>query len=216
MIERARLIAGARNKIAALKQVIEPYKDKQQLLVYCGATKVYNSDYDAVEEDEKRQIDEITYLLGKELGMKATQFTAREDSKQRELIKEKFANGETQALVAIKCLDEGMNIPNIETAFILASSTNPKEYIQRRGRVLRKAPGKKYSIIYDFVTIPRPLDEYSPPSSKQAELSLVKREVERMRDFQSLAENPSEVTNIIRTLTEKYQLYLIGDEYDRI
>lgn len=216
LIERARLIAGARNKIAALKQVIEPYKDKQQLLVYCGATKVYNSDYDAVEEDEKRQIDEITYLLGKELGMKATQFTAREDSKQRELIKEKFANGETQALVAIKCLDEGMNIPNIETAFILASSTNPKEYIQRRGRVLRKAPGKKYSIIYDFVTIPRPLDEYSPPSSKQAELSLVKREVERMRDFQSLAENPSEVTNIIRTLTEKYQLYLIGDEYDRI
>lgn len=216
LIERARLIAGARNKIAALKQVIEPYKDKQQLLVYCGATKVYNLDYDAVEEDEKRQIDEITYLLGKELGMKATQFTAREDSKQRELIKEKFANGETQALVAIKCLDEGMNIPNIETAFILASSTNPKEYIQRRGRVLRKAPGKKYSIIYDFVTIPRPLDEYSPPSSKQAELSLVKREVERMRDFQSLAENPSEVTNIIRTLTEKYQLYLIGDEYDRI
>lgn len=216
LIERARLIAGARNKIAALKQVIEPYKDKQQLLVYCGATKVYNSDYDAVEEDEKRQIDEITYLLGKELGMKATQFTAREDSKQRELIKEKFANGETQALVAIKCLDEGMNIPNIETAFILASSTNPKEYIQRRGRVLRKAPGKKYSIIYDFVTIPRLLDEYSPPSSKQAELSLVKREVERMRDFQSLAENPSEVTNIIRTLTEKYQLYLIGDEYDRI
>lgn len=216
LIERARLIAGARNKIAALKQVIEPYKDKQQLLVYCGATKVYNSDYDAVEEDEKRQIDEITYLLGKELGMKATQFTAREDSKQRELIKEKFANGETQALVAIKCLDEGMNIPNIETAFILASSTNPKEYIQRRGRVLRKAPGKKYSIIYDFVTIPRPLDEYSPPSSKQAELSLVKREVERMRYFQSLAENPSEVTNIIRTLTEKYQLYLIGDEYDRI
>ena len=64
-----------------------------------------------------------------------------------------------QALVAIKCLDEGVNIPNIHTAFILASSTNPKEYIQRRGRVLRKAPGKDYAVIYDFVTLPFPIDE---------------------------------------------------------
>ena len=218
LIERARIIAGAHGKIQALKEVIAGYRDKQHMLVYCGATKVL-SDYignDPIDNNEQRQVDEISMLLGKELKMKATQFTAQEDSKQRELIKEKFANGETQALVAIKCLDEGMNIPNIETAFILASSTNPKEYIQRRGRVLRKAPGKRYAIIYDFVTIPRAIEEYSPPSSKQAELSLVKREVERMRDFQSLSENPSDVTDIIRQLTEKYQLYLIGDDYDRI
>ncbi len=218
LIERARIIAGAHGKVQALKEVIAQYRDKQHMLVYCGATKVqsdYLSNYN-IDSDDQRQIDEITILLGQELKMKVTQFTAQEDSKQRELIKEKFASGETQALVAIKCLDEGMNIPNIETAFILASSTNPKEYIQRRGRVLRKAPGKRYAIIYDFVTLPRALDEYSPPSSKQAELSLVKREVERMRDFQALSENPSEVTNVIRQITEKYQLYLIGDEYDRI
>lgn len=218
LIERARIIAGAYGKVQALKEVIEQYKDKRHILVYCGATKV-QSDYlsgSNINIDEQRQIDEITTLLGQDLKMKVTQFTAQEDSKQRELIKEKFASGETQALVAIKCLDEGMNIPNIETAFILASSTNPKEYIQRRGRVLRKAPGKRYAVIYDFVTLPRALDEYSPPSSKQAELSLVKREVERMRDFQALSENPSDVTNVIRWITEKYQLYLIGDEYDRI
>ena len=218
LIKRARIIAGAQEKVTKLKEVIAPYRNDNHLLVYCGATRVESTfkNEAGVDGDEQRQIDEVTALLGNSLGMRVTQFTAAEDSKQRELIKDKFSNGEIQALVAIKCLDEGMNIPGIETAFILASSTNPKEYIQRRGRVLRKAPGKRYAKIYDFITLPRPLDEYSFQSSIQAELSLVNREVERMRDFQELAENPSDVTEIIRELTEKYNLYLIGDEDERV
>ena len=218
LIKRARIIAGAQEKVVKLKEVIAPYQNANHLLVYCGATRVESLylNENAVESDDQRQIDEATSLLGNVLGMRVTQFTAAEDSRQRELIKEQFSKGEIQALVAIKCLDEGMNIPGIETAFILASSTNPKEYIQRRGRVLRKAPGKKYAKIYDFITLPRPLDEYSFQSSIQAELSLVKREVERMRDFQELSENPSDVTEIIRAITEKYNLYLIGDEYERV
>ena len=218
LIKKARIIAGAQEKVVKLKEVIAPYQNANHLLVYCGATRVESLylNENAVDSDDQRQIDEATSLLGNVLGMRVTQFTAAEDSRQRELIKEQFSKGEIQALVAIKCLDEGMNIPGIETAFILASSTNPKEYIQRRGRVLRKAPGKKYAKIYDFITLPRPLDEYSFQSSIQAELSLVKREVERMRDFQELSENPSDVTEIIRAITEKYNLYLIGDEYERV
>lgn len=218
LIKRARIIAGAQEKVVKLKEVITPYQNANHLLVYCGATRVESLylNETAIDSDDQRQIDEATSLLGNVLGMRVTQFTAAEDSKQRELIKEQFSKGEIQALVAIKCLDEGMNIPGIETAFILASSTNPKEYIQRRGRVLRKAPGKQYAKIYDFITLPRPLDEYSFQSSIQAELSLVKREVERMRDFQELSENPSGVTEIIRAITEKYNLYLIGDEYERV
>lgn len=218
LIKRARIIAGAKDKVNALKNAIMQYKDKQHLLVYCGATRV-ESEYltgDDIDSTDQRQIDEVTSLLGNTLEMNVTQFTSAEDSKKRELIKKEFIQGDIQALVAIKCLDEGMNIPGIETAFILASSTNPKEYIQRRGRVLRKAPGKQYATIYDFVTLPRPLDEYSYQSSVQAELSLVKREVERMRDFQELSENPSDVTDVINAITEKYNLYLIGDEYDRV
>lgn len=218
LIKRARIIAGAQEKVVKLKEVVTPYQNANHLLVYCGATRVESLylNETAIDSDDQRQIDEATSLLGNVLGMRVTQFTAAEDSKQRELIKEQFSKGEIQALVAIKCLDEGMNIPGIETAFILASSTNPKEYIQRRGRVLRKAPGKQYAKIYDFITLPRPLDEYSFQSSIQAELSLVKREVERMRDFQELSENPSDVTEIIRAITEKYNLYLIGDEYERV
>lgn len=90
--------------------------------------------------------------------MKVSQFTSNESVEERAVLKREFAKGDTlQALIAIKCLDEGVNIPSIKTAFILASTTNPKEYIQRRGRVLRLSEGKEYAEIYDFITLPRPL-----------------------------------------------------------
>lgn len=219
LIERARIVAGADGKLNALKNTILPYKNDTHLLVYCGATKVDldNDKTDTIVADEERQIIAVTKILGNELGMCVTRFTSEEDAAQRELIKEEYSQQKIQALVAIKCLDEGMNIPGIETAFILASSTNPKEYIQRRGRVLRKAPGKKFARIYDYVVLPRPFEEISPPFSRQAELSLVKREVERMKDFQELSENPSETSELIRMLTEKYKIYEeINEYYGRI
>lgn len=219
LIERARIIAGAQNKLTALREIASAWKDKTNLLFYCGATKVQNEDEDTIKDAddyELRQIDATTKILHNELGMIVTQFTAAEDSKQREIIKSEFKERRIQGLVAIKCLDEGMNIPGIETAFILASSTNPKEYIQRRGRVLRKAPGKDFATIYDFVVIPRSFDESVPEYSKQAELSLVRREMERMEDFQSLSENPSSVTKLMNTLKEKYKVYQLGENYGRI
>ena len=201
-----------------MRETIIPYKKSTHLLVYCGATKVWAEEEseDSVDLVELRQIDAVTKMLGNEFGMTVTQFTAAEDSEQREVIKSEFSNEKIQALVAIKCLDEGMNIPGIEVAFILASSTNPKEYIQRRGRVLRKAKGKQFAKIFDFVVIPRPFDESIPLYSKQAELSLIKREVERMKDFQALSENPSDVSELIRILTDKYKIYEIGEDYERL
>ena len=88
-------------------------------------------------------------------------------------------------MAAIKCLDEGVNIPGIRTAFILASTTNPKEYIQRRGRVLRKADNKPFAEIYDFVTLPRPLDSVSGLTIEQAnrDKTLVKNELARIKEF---------------------------------
>lgn len=196
---------------------MQQHKDENNLLVYCGATNVESMYTDKVSTDasEQRQIDEVTKMLGNDLNMRVSQFTSAEDSNQREIIKEEFAKGEIQALVAIKCLDEGMNIPGIKTAFILASSTNPKEYIQRRGRVLRKAKNKPFAVIYDFVTLPRPLGEYSYQNSLSAELSLIKRELDRVRDFQELSENPSEATKLINKITEKYNLYFMGDKNGR-
>ena len=78
--------------------------------------------------ESKRQIDIVADMLGNKLGMRVKRFTSSENKAERELIKKDFAEGKMlQCIVAIKCLDEGLNIPGIQKAFILASSTNPKE-----------------------------------------------------------------------------------------
>ena len=113
-----------------------------------------------------------------------------------------------QALVAIRCLDEGVNIPSIKTAFIMASSTNPKEYVQRRGRVLRKFPGKRHAVIFDFITLPIPLSDVNEYDSEVIESvkSLAKREIIRMKDFAAIAENPFDSDSLIADIQRSYDL----------
>ena len=155
-------------------------------------------------------------MLGLELGMKVTHFTSNESASEREVIKQKFAEASPyQAIVAIKCLDEGVNIPSIKTAFILASSTNPKEYVQRRGRVLRKAPNKPFATIYDFITLPTPLDYVSMDSeSSRYDLALIKKEILRMKEFGEISRNPSDADKLITELMETYGLdNLSGEEF---
>lgn len=212
-IQRSRIVAAAEIKLVRLKEVITPYKDEHFLLVYCGATNVLpsNADNSDVDEGDVKQIEAVTQILGNELGMKVSKFTAEENIDERNTIKQHFKNGDDlQAIVAIKCLDEGVNIPGIRTAFILASTTNPKEYIQRRGRVLRKSPetGKKYAEIFDFVTLPRPLGEVSGLTQEQMrrDLSLVKNELTRVLEFGRLSMNSMEASQLIWEVCDRYGL----------
>ena len=210
-IKRARIVAAAKSKIVKLKELIQPYIHDSHILVYCGAATLLgeNEDYTPVEEEDIRQIDAVTHLLGNELGMKVSQFTSRESIEEREIIKQQFEQGENlQALIAIKCLDEGVNIPKIKTAFILASTTNPKEYIQRRGRVLRLAEGKEYAEIYDFVTLPRPLEAVSSLSFEEMkkDLSLIKNELSRIEEFARLSLNEMTSRKVIQRIKESYFL----------
>lgn len=209
-MQRARIVAGAREKLDALRQYIKPYRDDHNILVYCGATNVIDEKRDVSETDEEdiRQILAVTSILGNEMKMDVAKFTSDEDMQTREWIKDQFIKQELQALVAIKCLDEGMNIPGIRTAFILASTTNPKEYIQRRGRVLRKAPGKSFAEIYDFITLPRELDTVSSLTEDQArrDYSLVKNEIKRMREFGEISMNPMDANKLIWEIQDAYHL----------
>ncbi|MDR0918436.1 MAG: DEAD/DEAH box helicase family protein, partial [Oscillospiraceae bacterium] len=207
-LKRARLIAGLKDKLVKLEENIKPYVNDKHILVYCGATTLFNGN-DTDKSEDIRQIKAVDNLLGNKLNMKISNFTSEENISEREIIKREFADGENlQALVAIKCLDEGVNIPAIKTAFILASTTNPKEYIQRRGRVLRKFPGKDYAEIYDFIALPRPLDEVSSitESEFKLELSLVKRELARATEFARLSMNIGQATNTIDKIKEAYNI----------
>ena len=198
-LQRAKLIAAAEEKVWKLKELIEPYINDNHILVYCGAAKLLgdNEDITAIDDSELRQIDVVTKILGNDLNMKVSQFTSREGIYERKILKEKFQQGDNlQVPIAIKCLDEGVNIPAIKTAFILASTTNPKEYIQRRGRVLRLMKQKYYAEIFDFVTIPRPLNEVSHLTNEEVknDLSLINNELTRIEEFARISMNPMSLT----------------------
>lgn len=214
LIKRARIISGCKDKVAKLIEAIEPYKKEKNILVYCGATKYDNDKIN--DDDDVRQIEEVNGRLYHELGMKVHKFTSSESKEEREDIKRRFASGDLQVVTAIKCLDEGVNIPAIQKAFILASSTNPKEYIQRRGRVLRRAKGKEYAEIFDFITLPRKLDtvQFCDKHQLEADLSLVRKEFNRMLDFAETARNPLSIDDLKEKIQLTYNQVLNGGYFD--
>lgn len=206
LIKRARIVAGCKSKIDKLLELMDSVKDEHHILVYCGATKYDNSDIS--DDGDLKQIDEVNKRLYEKLGMKVRKFTSSENIRDRQEIKKLFVNESIQVITAIKCLDEGVNIPSISRAYILASSTNPKEYIQRRGRVLRKAPGKKFAVIYDFITLPRNLDDVDLLGEKEREYDkeLMKREFERIQNFADYSRNPSDSDSLILKIQNAYKV----------
>ena len=218
-MQRSRLVAGAADKLTKLAEYIKPYINDKHILVYCGATNILQTDKDESDTDEAdlRQIDAVSILLGNTLKMNVSHFTSREDITEREKLKQEFSKGiNLQALIAIKCLDEGVNIPAIKTAFILASTTNPKEYIQRRGRVLRLSEGKDFAVIYDFLALPRSINKVSSLTDEQVrrEITLVKNELNRAEEFARIAMNMAEAENTIESIKQAYSIddYLINLE----
>lgn len=212
LLKRARIIAGAYNKVDELIRLLKKQQENEKqiynTLIYCGATTICDTSFNENHDDEIeiKQIDYVRDQIKSNLNINVAKFTSNENQEQRKLIKEQFVDKEINVITAIKCLDEGVNIPSIFTAYILASSTNPREYVQRRGRVLRKAPGKKYANIYDFITLPRPLISAKNLNEEtlKGDLGLIKRELTRIDDFASCAINYS---NTITIKDEIFSVY---------
>jgi superfamily II DNA or RNA helicase len=140
-------LKSATQKIGALRNILLSQQDIQGCLIYCS---------------DRNQIEEVIPVL-RELGITYRPFTGEEGTSplkeykgksERDIILEEFEAGRIQVLVAMKCLDEGIDIPSAKLGIILASTTNPREFIQRRGRLLRRSPGKKQAKIYDLVVSP--------------------------------------------------------------
>jgi superfamily II DNA or RNA helicase len=211
-LARARIVAGATDKITKLEECIHSYTNENHILVYCGATRIESpeQEYLDVDDEDIRQIDLVTGLLGNKLKMGVHQYTSKENMPTRTIIKKDFSEGNSiQAIVAIKCLDEGVNIPEIRTAFILASTTNPKEYIQRRGRVLRLSKNKDHSEIYDFITLPYAIQDI--PSVTDIQLknvsTLVNNEIARAEEFSRLSMNMVNAQIVIDEIKSAYGMY---------
>jgi superfamily II DNA or RNA helicase len=210
LIKRARLIAGCRAKIPALRTHLSPYQSDTHTLVYCGDGKVTLRDLDDPNDDVDgsdtvvRQIDAVTQMIGLELGMSVKRYTAHTLPADRRILEQQFLDGSLQALVAIRCLDEGVDLPATRRAFILASSTNPRQFIQRRGRVLRRAPGKEHAEIFDFIVLPplHGIDATTLASIK----GLFRREMSRVVEFASTATNRFQALDKLLPALEQFGL----------
>ena len=166
-------------------------------LFYCGDGYLEKN-----QTNYHAQIEAVTGILGKELGYRVNTYTADNSLSEREKLRQQFERGELQGLIAIRCLDEGIDIPAIQTAVILASSSNPRQFIQRRGRILRPYPGKDNATLFDMIVIPPDLDR----ETWEVEKNLLRKELNRFIEFAELAINAEEAISKLLTLQEQYRL----------
>jgi superfamily II DNA or RNA helicase len=188
---RRSVLEHAETKIEALRKLIEgtPPKEVSGTLIYTSAKR------DPLART--KQITQVNRLLN-EAGVISHQLTYSETGgpRARKIIND-FAAGAYQALTAMKVLDEGLDIPATSHAYILASSTVRREWVQRRGRVLRTAPGKRRAYIHDFFVVPADRDSSEGRAILRAEL-------ERADEFARLAENAWD-NDGPRSITERYE-----------
>lgn len=218
LLKRKRIIHKALNKKDVFKKILnEHFEDNKNLkytLVYVPEgndpndfyeTDIFNDIEETEDDNETVNLIDIYTQIVKELDNKITvkKFTAQ--TIDREEILSQFANGELDVLTSMKCLDEGIDVPRAEMAIFCASTGNPRQFIQRRGRILRTHKDKDFSYIHDLVVIPE-VDVYS--NSFQLERSMLKKELERVKNFSTLSENSAYTVNILLEIMNFYQLNL--------
>lgn len=193
LMQRSRLVGTAENKLPALAELMSSRLHSSHTLFYCG---------DGSVDGTSRQVETVTRMLGKELGFRVHSYTAETPREERERLRQQFEKGDLQGLVAIHCLDEGVDIPAISNAIILASTGNPRQFIQRRGRVLRPHAGKTEATIFDMIVVPPHLDR----ETWEVERNLLRKELKRFLEFAQLAKNAKEASEKLMRLQQQYQL----------
>ena len=168
--ERRALTEQASGKIECLRDLLIPVtSDLSHTLIYCSAKAV-------LPPHDNRQIDLVRSVLS-ELRITTHMYTSVETGRaSSQAFLRGFATEEYQTLLAMKVLDEGVDVPAAHKAFLLASSTVEREWIQRRGRILRKSPGKSFADLHDFIVLP-------PESSGGDGRSLAQSELRRAEHF---------------------------------
>ena len=177
---RRDIINNAESKMIFLKNFLKNQVNMKDLIIYCTGG----------------QLKEIKEYLD-ELGISNSKFTGEESTAERERILKLFAKGYYQALIGIKCLDEGVDVPSTQTAILMASTLNSRQHIQRRGRILRRSPGKKKANIIDLVVFPNLKNQ--PDSIKR----IIKNEQKRYDEYADLADNFEECDELLLKRREK-------------
>ena len=187
LFARANIIKDAEDKFNVLEEILDDINDYSGLIVYCSPN----------------QIDKVLDILAKR-NIVAHKFTMDEKTKpmdeygglsEREMILEDFANENYQALVAMHCLDEGVDVPSASKAIFMCSSNSSREFIQRIGRVIRRSPGKNHADIYDLIV--KPSGDKLDKSLRNFERSIFDKEKERYEEIGYIAENYDHVMDVL-------------------
>ena len=215
LLKRKRILHKAANKIGVFRDILNERYSKQGNLKY---TLVYVPEGNALDnasadmfdrkEDHEEEaftnhlIDVYTQAI-KNVSKQTTVKRFTSDTKDREATLRQFANGELEVLTSMKCLDEGVDIPRSELAIFCASTGNPRQFIQRRGRILRQHPDKHFAIIHDLVVAPEIGQDFS---CYNMERSLLSGELKRVRDFALLSENADAAITELENILDYYKL----------
>ena len=223
LLARKRIIHKAANKLGAFKKIIEERYERTGNLKYSliyvpeGNKPDYFSDSDIFDKSEQVADDAVSdHLIDvyTEAVMKIDKYvTVRKfvsGQKDRDAILADFAKGRLQVLTSMKCLDEGVDVPRSELAIFCASTGNPRQFIQRRGRVLRTHPDKYMAEIHDLVVAP---EVSATSSSYKMEQSLLKGELMRVKNFSMLSENPSYSQMELKSVMEHYGLNMYNNDH---
>jgi superfamily II DNA or RNA helicase len=210
LLERKRIIHKATNKLSVFKSILKSEfhhrKDLKYTLVYAPEGKEVNyenDDFSNETDDEIRLIETYTQAVREtNNSIMVKQFTSK-STNRGEMLKD-YEEGKIHVLTSMKCLDEGVDLPRSELAIFCSSTGNPRQFIQRRGRVLRLHKEKTHATIHDLVVIP----EISDKSTFSMEKGLVKKELERVADFANMAMNKTSTYDTLKSVLDFYQINL--------
>jgi len=186
--KKARLIGSLEHKFQLLDELLSlNRKPKNHVLFFVGDGST-DLDDEEVNVQKLRDIERTTLMLDKH-NWRVSRITSEESAVERKQTLNAFKDSSINAIAAIKVLDEGFDMPACREAFLLASSRNERQYIQRRGRILRRMPGKEKALIHDFVVIPTVKNTHTK--------KLVIEELERVREFARVCLNTADSMKFI-------------------
>jgi superfamily II DNA or RNA helicase len=176
LMQRAQLIKAAGAKLTIIDRILAEHT-LQQTLIYCA---------------DIAQATAISTRLVRQ-GKRVARYSSLDSD--RVMLLSQLSSGNLEALVAVKCLDEGVDIPQVSQGIILASDTSPRQFIQRRGRILRAAVGKKTATLIDVLVV---------PTWGDGEVKLIESEIKRVINFARAAKNQA---TVIRKLVNELSYY---------
>jgi superfamily II DNA or RNA helicase len=222
LLARKRIIHKAFNKVTVFNEILQEHYNRKHNLKYTlvyvpegnDTNDYFETDFDSNKNETKTDNDAVHLIdvftkAVRDIDNHTTvrQFTS--GIAERDEILEQFAKGEIDVLTSMKCLDEGVDVPRAELAIFCASTGNPRQFVQRRGRILRQHPDKQFAYIHDLVVIP----EVNPNSDSYAmERSMLKKELERVNNFALLSENSSHTLDVLLDTMNHYNLNLYHNE----